>query len=223
MKSKKREKVLNYVVGSIVLLLVLTGIVSIVMFSAGKIKDKKSAIDYEKRQEYEELIAPVIMNDPETFDDVTTANINQLVAITIWSILEETKDPDAFDYTQDGMLLPEKNVEEKFEKLFGSDVKINHCSVDGGGIEFNYSEKKNCYVIPITGITPIYTPRVVDIDKKGNSVILTVGYLAGEDWAQDSNGNMIEPEPAKYVRVTLRKNSDDSFYVGSIQNADIIH
>lgn len=220
MKNKKGEKILNIIVGSVVFFLVVTGIVSIIVFSAGKIKDRKAASDYANRQEYEELIAPVIMNDPDTFDDVTTADTNQLVAITIWSIMEETKDPDAFDYTEDGMLLPEKNVEEKFEKLFGSDVKINHCSVDGGGIEFNYSEKKNCYVIPITGITPIYTPRVVEIDKKGNSVILTVGYLAGEDWVQDSHGNMVEPEPAKYVRVTLRKNSDGSLYVGAIQNRD---
>lgn len=217
MKNKKSEKVLNYIVGSVVVLLVITGIVSIVLFSAGKIKDRKLTSDYEKRQQYEALIAPVIMNDPDTFDDVTTADTNQLVAITIWSILDETSDPDKFEYSEGGMLLPQKNVEEKFEKIFGPDVKLTHSTVDGGGIEFKYSEKKSCYVIPITGITPIYTPRVTEIDKKGNSVILTVGYLAGEDWAQDSKGNMIAPEPAKYVRVTLRKNSSDELYVAAIQ------
>lgn len=220
MKAKKNEKILNYIVGTIVVILVIIGIASIVIFSLGKIKDGRNATELAKREQYEELVAPVIMNDPDTFDDVTKADANALVAITIWSILEDNSDPDKYDYIEGGMLLPQKEVEEKFKKLFGPDVTLNHSTVDGGGIEFKYSEKKSCYIIPITGITPIYTPRVTDIDKKGNSVVLTVGYLAGEDWVQDSNGNMVAPEPAKYVRVTLRKNTEGELYVAAIQNAD---
>lgn len=218
MKNNKKEKVLNYVVGSVIFLLVITGIVSIILFAGGKIKSGRNAAELAKREQYEEFVAPVIMNDPDTFDDVTMADKNQLVAITIWSILEENNDPDKYDFIEGGMLLPQKEVEEKFRKLFGPDVALNHSTVDGGGIEFKYSEKKSCYIIPITGITPIYTPQVTDIDKKGNSVVLTVGYLAGEDWVQDSNGKMIPPEPSKYVRVTLRKNNDGELYVAAIQN-----
>ncbi len=220
MKNTKKEKALNIIVGTFVLVFIVIGIVSVILFGAGKIKDHRIASDYAKRQEYEEFIAPVIMNDPNTFDDVTTADSSQLVAIAIWSILEENSDPDKFDYVDDGMLLPQKEVEKKFSFLFGSDVKLNHSTVDGGGIEFKYSEKKKCYVIPITGITPIYTPRVTEIDKKGDSVVLTVGYLAGEDWAQDSKGNIVEPEPAKYVRITLRKNGKDGLYVSALQSID---
>lgn len=215
MENKKSNKALNYIVGIVVIALVITGIVSIVGFVAGKVKD--AADDSEKMREYEDFIAPVIMNDPDTFDDVSKANQSQLVAITIWSILDSNLDPDKYDYTDGGMLMPQKEVEEKFVSLFGSDVKITHATADGGGIEFKYSEKKGCYIIPITGVTPIYTPRVTEAKEKGNSVILTVGYLAGEDWTQDEKGNMVAPEPAKYMKVTLRKSSDGTYFVSAIQ------
>ena len=218
MEEKKTNKTLNYIVGTVVVLLVIIGAVSIVSFCAGKISSKRAEAANEKLAQYESFIAPVIMNDPDTFDDVSKANQSQLVAITIWSILQDNAEPDKFEYADDGMLLPQSDVESKFQMLFGSEVKITHATVDGGGIEFKYSEKKECYIIPITGITPIYTPKVIEADEKGNSVVLTVGYLAGEDWAQDAEGNMVEPEPAKYMRVTLRKNSDGNYYVASIQN-----
>lgn len=220
MKEKKRSKTINYIVGTAVILLVIIGIVSTVSFIAGKISTKKAESDYAKLSQYESFIAPVIMNDPDTFDDVSKANQSQLTAITIWSILQDNVEPDKYEYAEDGMLMPQAEVEAQFEKLFGSEVKIMHATVDGGGIEFKYSEKKNCYIIPITGITPIYTPKITQADEKGNSVILTVGYLAGEDWAQDTQGNMVAPEPAKYMKVTLRKNSDGIYYVAAIQNAE---
>lgn len=219
MEEKKSRKALNYIVGIVVVALVIIGLVSVISFLAGKVKNATD--DSAKMREYESFIAPVIMNDPDTFDDVSKANQSQLIAISIWSILDDNLDPDKYEYSGDGMLLEQKDVEERFASLFGNDIKITHTTADGGGIEFKYSEKKHCYIIPITGITPIYTPRVIEANEKSNSVILTVGYLAGEDWTQDESGNIVAPEPAKYMRVTLRKNNDGSYYVSAIQQTDI--
>ncbi|MCM1544273.1 MAG: hypothetical protein NC110_03140 [Ruminococcus sp.] len=215
MEEKKPRKALNYIVGIVVIALVVIGIISVVSFLAGKIGDATD--NSEQLREYESFIAPVIMNDPDTFDDVSKADKAQLIAISIWSILDDNIDPDKYEYAGDGMMLPQKEVEQRFASLFGNDVKLTHSTVDGGGIEFQYSAKKKCYIIPITGITPIYTPKVVEATERNNTIVLSVGYLAGEDWEQDSNGNMVAPEPAKYVRVTLRKNSDGSYYVSAIQ------
>lgn len=219
MAEKKSNKMLNTVVGTVVVILVFIGIISVVSFGAGKIRLARAEKNAEKMSTYETFISPVIMNDPDTFDDVSKANQNQLIAISIWSILRDNAEPDKYEYTDGGMLMPQKEVEKELEKLFGSDVKVSHQSVDGG-VEFKYSEKKKSYIIPITGITPIYTPRVVEADEKTNSVVLTVGYLAGEDWVQDSLGNMVPPEPSKYVKVTLRKVREGNYYVAAIQNAE---
>lgn len=219
MTEKKENKLLNYIVGTVVILLVITGIVSIFSSGASKIKEIKLNNKAEKYASYETFISPVIMNDPDTFDDVSKADQAQLIAISIWSVLGDNAEPDKYEYTEGGMLMPQKEVEEEFRKLFGDEIKISHQTVDGG-VEFRYSEKKKCYIIPITGITPIYTPDVLDADEKTNSVVLTVGYLAGADYKQDIEGNMVPPEPSKYVKVTLRKGQSGEYYVAAIQNAE---
>ena len=219
MKEKKENKLLNYVVGTVVVFLVITGIVSIFSSGASKIKEIRLNSKAEKYASYETFISPVIMNDPDTFDDVSVANQSQLIAISIWSILRDNVEPDKYEYADSGMLMPEKEVEEEFHKLFGDEIKISHQSVDGG-VEFKYSEKKKCYIIPITGVAPIYTPDVLEADEKTNSVVLTVGYLAGEDYKMDSSGKLVPPEPSKYVKVTLRKGQSGEYYVAAIQNAE---
>lgn len=215
-KKRKRSSIF---VGSIVIMLAVFGIVAIIVSVTLGFVRKAQLKENESYAEYEKLICSVIMNDPDTFDDITKANMQQLISISIWSILDSDLEPDTFEYTDSGMLIPQKAVAEKFSSLFGTEVKIVHSSADGGdGIEFSYSENKKCYIIPITGITPIYTPKILDAKEKSGSVVLTVGYLASTDWQQDSKGNMVPPEPGKIMKITLGKNADDTYYVRAIQN-----
>lgn len=218
--KKKRSKV-NLFVGLVVLALAAVGTIAIIMSLHGKIEDNINSKNEALYEEYESFISPVIMNDPDTFDDVTLADKAQLISITIWSILDGNIEPDKYEYTDSGMLLPQKEVEEKLQKLFGSEVKVTHTSVDGGGIDFKYSSGKDAYLIPITGVTPIYTPKVIDVSEKSSYIVLTVGYLYSSDWQQDAKGNMIPPEPSKYMKITLGKNSDTSYYVRAIQNTEV--
>lgn len=214
--KKKRSK-LNLFVGFVVLALAVVGLVATFMSLHGRVQEKREEKNEALYEKYESFIAPVIMNDPDTFDDITLADTSQLISITIWSILDGNIEPDRYEYTDSGMLLPQKEVEEKLQRLFGSEVKFSHTSVDGGGIEFNYSSEKEVYVIPITGVTPIYTPKVIDVSEKSSYIVLTVGYLYSSDWQQDSKGNMVAPEPSKYMKITLGKNTDTSYYVRAIQ------
>ncbi len=216
MKKKKRSKP-NLIVGLLVLSLALVGCVAVVITALQGIDKTISNKNAEKYGAYEKFIAPVIMNDPDTFDDVTVADPDQLVSIAIWSVLDSNPEPDKYEYTDDGMILPEKEVEEKFSSLFGDEIKITHSNVDGGGIDFRYSEKKKAYVIPITGITPIYTPKVTQAKERASTVELTVGYLYSADWQQDSQGNMTAPEPGKYMKITLGINGDGTYFVRAIQ------
>ena len=216
-KNTKRKRA-NYIVGTFVIVFVIIGIVSTVSFVGGKIKD--SSKNTEKIAEYKSFLSAVIMNDPDTFDDVSKANQGQLISIAIWEILSNNPNPDKYNYSNGDMLLPKAEVEESFQKLFGTQTEIKHTTVDGGGIEFKYSDKKSCYIIPVTGISPIYVPKIMDVQEKRSNIVLIVGYLAGEDWKQDVNGNLVEPEPSKYMKITLRLNSDKSYFISAIQSTD---
>lgn len=218
MENEKKSKALNFIVGAVVLVFALIGVISVISLVAGKIS--KANDNTAKLREYENFIYPVVMNDPDTFDDVSKADQSQLIAISIWSILRSGLDTDKYAYSEQGMLLPKADVEKEFSRLFGSEVKVQHTSADGGGIEFKYSEKKGQYIIPITGITALYTPSVLEAKEKSDSVTLLVGYLSGDDWETDESGNPVKPEPSKYVSITLRKNGDSSYYISALRSAD---
>lgn len=221
MEHAKKKSPLNFIVGLVVVILTVVGFISIVDFVSDKIQSTANKARQQQTQVYEDFISSVIMNDPDTFDDITKANLQQLLSIAVWSVIDDGADPEKYEYTDEGMLMPQKEVEDEFLSLFGSEITLNHMTVDGGeGVVFKYSKKNQCYIIPITGIMPIYLPDVTEVKEKDNSVILTVGYLASADWVQDSEGNMVAPEPGKYMKITLGKNADGTFFVKAIQNID---
>ena len=216
MEQTKRRKALNYIVGALLVLFVVIGVFSTVRFFAGKAQ--RLSLRDRQFEQYRVLLRPVVMNDPSAFDDVTLANESELLSIAIWNILLQDPDPDQYEFAEGQMLLPKTEVEDSLRALFGADVSVQHATVDGGGVSFGYSEKKGCYTIPITGVTPIYTPRIEKIELKNERVLLTVGYLSGADFTQNEKGEIVSPEPAKRMLVTLRRGADDRFFISALQD-----
>lgn len=216
MERSKKRKVLNYVVGTLILVFVVIGIVSTVQFLGSRVGHL--SLREQEREQFQTLLRPVVMNDPSPFDDVSLANGDELLSIAIWQILLQNPDPDRYDFAEGQMLLPQTEVEDSLHTLFGADVTVQHTTVDGGGVTFSYAEKKRCYTIPVTGITPIYTPRIDDVSINGDRVVLTVGYLSGEDYTQNEKGELVQPEPAKRMRVTLRRGTDDALFISALQD-----
>lgn len=192
----------------------LAAVIAGIIFGVGKLTDQSA-----KKSEYESFITPVIMFDPDPFDDVTKGNQEQLINAAIWALLKSDLDTSVYATDDGNLSIPQKDVEKYFSKLFGPEAKPEHTSVTGLGYEFSYDSAKQVYIVPITGVEPIYTPRVFEISKKGNTVELLVGYLGSSQWAQAENGDMVEPEPDKYVTVILRESSD-GYYVSAIRSTN---
>lgn len=213
-KHKKHAHRWAFPLGLLITVLAVVGLVTVVL--AG-VNAAKQAIDKSKNiEEYNKMLTPVVMNDPDPFDDITKANQSQLIDISVWSILKSDLSPDRYEYGDGGMMIPEADVTAEFQALFGTEIAPAHGTVNGYGYEFTYDAAKQIYTIPLTGIVPTYTPSVVDAQKRSGSIVLTVGYLAGDQWAQSSNGNMVAPEPDKYMRVTLRE-KDGAYYISALQ------
>ena len=216
MEQSKKRKALNYIVGALILLFMLIGMVSTVRFVGSHVRHL--SLREQQREQFRTMLRPVVMNDPAAFDDVSLANPDELLSIAIWNILLQNPDPDRYDFADGQMLLPQTEVEESLHTLFGTDVSVKHTTVDGGGVTFSYAEKKRCYTIPITGITPIYAPRIDEMVVSGDRVVLTVGYLSGEDFTQNEKGEIVEPEPAKQMRITLRRGTENQLFISAIQD-----
>ncbi len=213
-KGKSSHK-MAFPVGLLVVILAAIGFVTVVV--AG-VKGIDTLIDKSKKyDEYEKMLAPVVLIDPDTFDDITKADMNQLMEITLWSLLKNDTAPNTFESNDSGLSVPKAAVEKEFVKLFGKEITPIHSTIEGYGIDFTYDNVTQTYTVPLTGVTPIYTPDVIDVSKTTDTIVLTVACLAGDAWEQGENGEMIAPTPDKYLKITLRE-TEDNLYISAIQN-----
>ena len=213
--AKRGKRKSAFIVGIIVVLLAAIGFTTIVV---GSINGIGTAIEKSKNyEEYEKILTPVLLIDPDTFDDITKADLTQLMEISIWSLLKSDLSPDTFESNENGLVIPKSAAEEQFVELFGTQVTPVHQTIEGYGFDFTYDSTAETYTIPLTGITPIYTPKVVDKKTSADTVVLTVACLAGNAWEQGENGDMIEPTPDKYLKITLRE-QNENLYISAIQN-----
>lgn len=215
MSNNNKKQKWAFPVGLIVVLLAAIGFATVVV--AG-VRGIDTAIDKSRHyEEYEKFLTPVVLIDPDSFDDITKADMSQLMEISIWSLLKNDVAPDSFESNDSGLSIPKSAVEEEFVELFGTEVTPVHGTIEGYGIDFAYDNTSETYTVPLTGVTPIYTPDVVDISKTTDTVVLTVACLSGNAWEQGENGEMVAPTPDKYIRITLREN-EENLFISAIQN-----
>lgn len=213
-KKHKGSHKAAFPVGIAVTVLALVGLAAVIVLIGTGIKNL--AAKNKDYTEYNKLLTPVVLIDPSGFDDITKADMSELIEMSVWAILKSDISPDTYTVGEGGLIIPEADVTEQFKKLFGTQVTPIHATVEGYEYEFTYDADSKTYTIPITGIVPIYTPKVVDKKESAETVVLTVALIAGDAWQQGADGSMVEPEPDKYIRVTLRV-QDGVQFISAIQ------
>lgn len=221
-KNKGKNK-LAFPIGIIAGILAIVGLITVINFTVDKVKDftDKTA----EKAEYEEMLKPVVMFDPDPFDDLTQADVSQLLNSAVWALLMSEDGADKYPYSEGetfGIVVPQEDIESCFVSLFGTEIDIAslYSSIDMSEYEITYDVALKSYILPITGVESAYTPKVYDIEKQGSSKILSVGYIGNLAWAQIEDGEYSAPEPDKYMKITLRERSGGMMYVSSIQAVD---
>lgn len=221
-KNKGKNK-LAFPIGIIAGILAIVGLITVINFTVDKINNltDKTA----EKAEYEEMLKPVVMFDPDPFDDLTQADVSQLLNSAVWALLMSDEGADKYPYSEGetfGIVVPQEDIEAYFVSLFGTEIDIAslHSSLDMSEYEITYDAALKSYILPITGVESAYTPKVYDIEKQGSSKILSVGYIGSLAWAQIEDGQHTAPEPDKYMKITLRERSGGMMYVSSIQAVD---
>lgn len=220
--AKAKKNKLAFPIGIIAGVLAIIGLITVIKFSAdtiGKLADNSA-----EKAEYEEFLAPVVMFDPDPFDDLTQAEVSQLLNSAVWALLMSEDGADKYPYSEGeniGIIVPQEDIEQYFVSLFGTEIDIAsmHSSIDMSEYDITYDAALKSYILPITGIESAYTPKVYEIEKQGSSLVLSVGYIGNTAWVQISDGEYAAPEPDKYMKITLRER-DGGMYVSSIQAVD---
>lgn len=191
--------------GAGILIFAAVGVVFVVYLiirsAAGYVKDFVGP--NETASYFDGYLAPVVMFDPATFDDVSKARPGWELETAIWAALDANEKNGAYASTADGReILPVKDVATYLKKYFGA-AKPAYQTVTDDGFTYEFNKKGQCYYIPLTAVTDYYIPKVTKIARSFNTVTLTVQYIPGQNWGQDDSGNMAEPEPDKTVDVQL--------------------
>ncbi len=218
-KTKNR---LAFPVGIIAGILAVIGLITVIRFSADTIQNLSDKTV--EKKEYEKMLTPVVMFDPDPFDDLTQADVSQLLNSAVWALLMSDEGADKYPYSEGenfGILVPQEDIEQYFVSLFGTEIDLAslHSSIDMSEYEITYDAALKSYILPVTGVESAYTPKVYEIEKQGSSVILSVGYIGNRAWVQIEDGEYTAPEPDKYMKITLRERSG-GMYVSSIQAVD---
>lgn len=214
-KKHKGTHKAAFPIGIIITLLALIGLASVIVLISTGIKNL--AAKNKDYTQYNKLLTPVVLIDPSGFDDITKADMSELIEMSIWAILKSDISPDTYNVGEGGIIIPEEDVDGQFKKLFGTEVTPVHATVEGYEYEFTYDADAKTYTIPITSIVPIYTPKVIEKEESGDTIVLTVALIAGEAWQQAFDGSLVEPDPDKYIKVTLRMKDGEQF-ISAIQS-----
>ena len=221
-KRNGKKNPLAMPVGIIASILAVIGLITVIRFSVdtiGNFTDKTA-----DKQKYEEMLTPVVMFDPDPFDDLTQADVSQLLNSAVWALLMSDEGADKYPYSEGenfGIVVPQADIEQYFVSLFGTEIDIAslHSSIDMSEYEITYDAALKSYILPMTGVESAYTPKVYEIEKQGSSLVLSVGYIANTAWVQIEDGEYAAPNPDKYMKITLRER-DGGMYVSSIQAVD---
>ncbi|MBQ7688184.1 MAG: hypothetical protein IJT27_03085 [Clostridia bacterium] len=202
---KKKNRTGFFVVGLLIIALAAFGLVQLALLGVQSVKEASREKQQALLAAYNTYLIPAAAIDIEPFDDITSAKMEELVEMSVWSVLNAAADPTEYEYENGELRLPAAEVEAAYQSFFGSEVPINHCTVSGYGYEFAYDAATNAYQIPLTTITPLYTPQFVSAEEKGDVTILTCGLVNAGLYTQDPvSGELQVPAPDKYIKVTLR-------------------
>ena len=220
-KTNKKNK-LAFPIGIIAGILAILGAITVIRFSADTVKNLTD--NTAEKKKYEQMLAPVVMFDPNPFDDLTQADVSQLLNSAVWALLMSEDGADKYPYSEGetfGIVVPQADIEQYFISLFGTEIDIAsmHSSIDMSEYDITYDAALKSYILPITGVESAYTPKVYEIEEQGSSLILSVGYIGNKAWVQIADGEYAAPEPDKYMKITLRERSG-GMYVSSIQAVD---
>lgn len=214
---KRRRNRAAAPIGALVLILAAAGLCALIVLGVdltNRILDNSR-----EKERFEKLIRPVLMFDPPPFEDVTTLPDTTVLEAALWAtMLGEKRETYSFD-PQGNLILPSSDVDVESAKLFGPELVLNHQSFPSDfGINYEYEEESHAYRIPVASATTLYTPRVDEIEREGDTYSLLVGYIPpGTAWNTDLSGNKTEPDPHKFMIYKLQKNGKN-FQLIAIEN-----
>ncbi|MEG1953410.1 MAG: hypothetical protein RR115_04150 [Hydrogenoanaerobacterium sp.] len=215
MSRRKRKTMAT--IGAVVFVMAVVGVITVAIGSVnltGRLLDNSK-----EKQKLEHFLLPLVMLDPGDFESPQQADPLMILQSSIWSVLL-SKNRDDLTKDDQGVVVAASDVEVQAAKLYGTEVKLQHQSIDNYEEQIKYNPETKMYSIPMISQMAVYTPRILKVSSKGDIYTLDVGYIPpGNLWQTDADGNTYEPDPDKVMTVVLKK-VKSGYNIISIKNAE---
>ncbi|MBQ6066484.1 MAG: hypothetical protein IJK89_06645 [Clostridia bacterium] len=217
-RSELRSRRAQFAVGVFVVIFAIFGFACAVVLGVRGVSAYQTKRNEERCAAYAARLIAVAAVDPEPFDDISAASMEDLIKVSVWSIVGAGVDPNRYTYANGELCVPQADVEAAYASYFGTQRPIVHGSAEGYGYTFQYSAEDAAYYIPMTTMEPLYTPRVTSVETKSGATVVTCGMISSGLWEQDAvTGDITAPDPDKFVRVTFR-GAVGAEYINSMQS-----
>jgi hypothetical protein len=214
--------------GLVMILLAAVGVVSLIVWSVGVIRDARDTSGMKEDMYY--TLLPLMKFTPAAFESADKSSQDALLQAAIYKItdaewIKQKQDANyqtPFAYDDYGRVeIPVEQVEASYASLFGKSAKPQHHTFGkdlGEYFTYEYDAENKCYHAPSTADEAAYQPVVDTIRRAGDTYKVRVGYVHIQDITVDDRGNdVISPEKATYFQLyTVEKQEDGSFIILSV-------
>lgn len=220
-KSARRHGRRRYgvAVGSLVLLLALTGVIFIVGAVGNRIY--AAATDDSRLREYDTFLTPVVMQDPQPFASPDKAPDDFVLNASLWKAITANNGTNYTEYDDAGkVLVPLGDVVQACRDLFGPSCQLQPKTLAQETF-FTYDSNENKFHVALYSSDSTSIPYTDSIKKQGDSTILRVGYVSPSDaWRNQTSSTIAKPKPTKYMDYVLKTDpSNNKEYIYAIQAA----
>lgn len=153
--------------------------------------------------DYDNFIWPVVMQNPENFNENSPAEVDTMVASSVWKLAMEKKDEEnSFNKNQE-LVLSLKEVQEACNELFGKTFDKNDLTALNKSF-FEFDGKNNQFLVKSVSGVENYVPHTVNAYRKDDDIILKVGYVIPSEQFELDMNEIFDNKIVKYKNYHLK-------------------
>ena len=221
---RNNRRFARQILGAVVVVLVIIGLFTVLgwgMTGLGRALD-----DSDKKESYADRLYGLVMFDTLPFSDVSSVDPSVFKQAAIWgTVYQIQKSGGSLDeYERDAetgcVILPKLEVDTYIANLLGSSYSVPDGAFETGDMNYQYSDEKQGYLVPITGSVGMYTPEVEKISTKGGKTYVTVGYIP--TFSASSDLTFTAPtQPTKYMDYVFDRGENRQWFLTALQESEM--
>ena len=158
----------------------------------------------ERLRYYDSVIWPVVMQDPEPFDEKHMPNLRMILNAAIWKSAVQNEG-EACEYDNMGrLILSQAKVEQSVKELFGKNIDIKSAISDDVYF-YKYDQAQSRFYVEAVSGEQFFSPRTVSFRNEGTAVVLDVEYIVPQQQFDGLSEGINDLKAEKYMQYIIKK------------------